>query len=153
MTYKPWTHHMAHKRIKEVSTYRRHCLVLERLGLTELPDELFELTHLDELIIMDNLLESIPLELTKLRSLTRLCLFYNEISAIPPEIGDLTNLTHLDVSCNKLETLPNEIKKLKNLVHLDLRFNNLPIPKEVLEQVDRPDLILEAYFEQAVIKA
>jgi Leucine-rich repeat (LRR) protein len=153
MSYKPWTHHMAHKRIKEVSTYRRHCLVLERLGLTELPDELFELTHLDELIIMDNLLENIPPEITSLQAMTRLCLFYNEISTLPPEIGDLINLTHLDVSCNKLESLPEEIKKLKNLVYLDLRFNNLPIPKEILEQIDKPDLILDAYFEQAVIGA
>jgi Leucine-rich repeat (LRR) protein len=97
---------------------------------------------------MDNLLEGLPPEISSLKKLTQLCLFYNEITELPPEIGDLENLTHLDVSCNKLEKLPIEIKNLSNLKYLDLRFNPIPIPKDILEKVDEPELILEAYFEQ-----
>jgi Leucine-rich repeat (LRR) protein len=147
MTYKPWTYHMAHKRIKDVAIYQRPWLVLERLGLSELPEEVFELTHLDELIVIDNLLTSLPPEIRLLGSLTRICMFYNEISTLPAEIGELKNLTHLDLSCNKLEVLPAELKNLSQLKYLDLRYNMLPIAEEVLEQVDKPDLILKTYFE------
>lgn len=153
MTYKPWTYHMAHKRIKDAAIYQRPWLVLERLGLTELPGEVFDLAHLDELIVIDNLLECIPVEINRLGKLTRLCMFYNEISAIPAEIGELKFLTHLDLSCNKLEVLPEEILRLTHLKYLDLRYNLLPVPEEILERVNEPDIILKAYFEQARVGA
>jgi Leucine-rich repeat (LRR) protein len=151
MTYKPWTYHMAHKRIKDVAIYQRPWLVLERLGLTDLPEEVFQLGHLDELIVIDNLLTTLPPEIQMLKSLTRICMFYNEISSIPPEIGEMKHLTHLDLSCNKLKVLPEELKKLTRLKYLDLRYNMLPIAEEVLDQVDKPELILRAYFEQRVV--
>ena len=148
MSYKPWVHHHAQKRIKETASHLRPWLVLERLGLQEIPKEVFNLTHLDELLVIDNLLPAVPPEIKKLKQLTRLCFFYNEITELPPEIGDLQNLTHLDISCNKLEKLPPEIKKLSNLKYLDLRFNPLPIPVEILEKVDQPQLIFNAYFQK-----
>lgn len=153
MTYKPWTYQMAHKRIKDASIYHRPWLILERLGLTELPKEVFELTHLDELIVIDNLIETLPAEINQLTSLTRLCVFYNEISSLPAEIGDLKHLTHLDLSCNKLTDLPKEILQLKRLSYLDLRYNLLPLPEEILDMVDQPTKILTAYFEQEAVKA
>jgi Leucine-rich repeat (LRR) protein len=151
MTYKPWTYHMAHKRIKDVAIFQRPWLVLERLGLTELPEEVFELAHLDELIVIDNLLTTLPPEIRLLENLTRMCMFYNEISTLPPEIGELNNITHLDLSCNKIEELPEELKRLTKLEYLDLRYNMLPIEERVLDQVNRPDLILEAYFKQVEV--
>ena len=148
MYYKPWVYHQAAKRIKEASIFNRPCLILERLGLSELPKEVFQLTHLKELVFQDNLLEAIPPEINTLTNLTKLCFFYNEIADVPPEIGDLENLTHLDLSCNKLEKLPLEIQKLSNLEYLDLRFNPIPIPEEILDKVDEPQLILQTYFKQ-----
>jgi Leucine-rich repeat (LRR) protein len=144
---------MAHKRIKEASVHQRPWLVLERLGLTELPDEVFTLTHLDELIVIDNLLDRIPPEIKKLEKLTRICVFYNEITELPAEIGYLKNLTHLDLSCNKLECLPVEIRQLSRLTYLDLRYNCLPIPEKILENVNQPEQILNAYFEETAVKA
>jgi len=147
MSYKPWTQYQAAKRIKETSIYNRPWLVLEKLGLTEIPGEVFELTHLEELIVIDNLLTSVPSEVVELPNLSRLIFFYNEIIELPPEIGSITNLTHLDMSCNQLESLPLEIKDLRKLEYLDLRYNSLPIPEEILEKVDEPQLIISAYFE------
>jgi Leucine-rich repeat (LRR) protein len=148
MIYKPWVYHLAEKRIKEASIYNRPCLILERLGLSELPEEIFHLTHLKELIFQDNLLESIPPEINRLKKLTQLCFFYNEITVVPPEIGDLENLTNLDLSCNKLEKLPIEIQNLSKLEYLDLRYNPISIPEDILDKVDEPQLILHTYFKQ-----
>jgi Leucine-rich repeat (LRR) protein len=148
VTYTPWVYHIVKKRIKEAKVYQKPWLILERLGLEELPPEIFELEHLDELVIMDNLVELIPPEIQQLKNLSRMCFFYNEIKSLPPEIGTLKNLTHLDLSCNRLESLPIELRELTHLEYLDLRFNKLPISNEVLEEVYTPEKILNTYFEQ-----
>ena len=145
--YTPWIINLVHKRIKEAEVYKRPWLILERLGIEDLPAEIFDLVHLDELVVIDNLLVSIPPEIQKLENLSRISFFYNEIKFIPPEIGTLKNLTHLDLSCNCLEMLPPEVRELEKLEYLDLRYNKLPLPDKILEQVTEPQLILEKYFE------
>ena len=146
--YTPWIGNILHKRIKEAAVYKRPWLILERLGIEELPQEVFDLVHLDELVVIDNLLVSIPPEIQNLQNLSRVSFFYNEIKSIPTEIGNLKKLTHLDLSCNCLETLPTEILNLDKLQYLDLRYNKIPLPDNILEQVTEPKLILERYFEQ-----
>jgi Leucine-rich repeat (LRR) protein len=148
MKYTPWVYQIVNKRIKEARVYKKPWLILERLGLDMIPNEVFNLNHLDELIIIDNLVEEISPKIVQLENLTRICFFYNEIKYLPSEIGALQNLTHLDLSCNRIESLPVEILRLDKLEYLDLRFNNLPITNDVLENVYNPKEILKNYFKQ-----
>ena len=145
-TYHPWATQYAMQKIEEAAECSFPWIILERLGLSEIPDELFKLTDLQELVIIDNLLTALPPKISKLKNLTRLNLFYNELTELPPEIGQLAQLTHLDISCNNLVSLPDEIANLKKLEYLDLRFNKLPISNQILEQVHNPALIINAYL-------
>lgn len=69
---------------------------LNRLGLTELPDALFELSNLEFLSLSDN-----------------------QLNALPPKIGDLVNLENFFVFNNNLTTLPHQILTLNLEWRLD----------------------------------
>ena len=58
----------------------------------------------------------------------------------------MENLEFLNISESFIERLPVEIKNLKKLKHLDLRGTLLPIPIEILDKVDQPQIILSYYF-------
>src|SRR5689334_13431020 len=60
-------------------------LDLSEMGLSQLPPEIWQLTHLE-----------------------RLNLSRNELTELPPEIGELTNLQSLDLASNQLTSLPSE---------------------------------------------
>ena len=127
--YHSWAIQQALYKIKEAEEKKYPWLVLERLGLSHIPKELFGLKHLKELVFIDNALTELSPRIGELQSLTCLNLFYNELTTIPAEISGLANLTHLDLSCNNIRELPPEIASLTNLEYLDLRFNKLPIPE------------------------
>ena len=74
-------------------------LDLENLGLTSLPERLFELTNLKELYLGDN-----------------------DLTELPEHIGNLSSLKLLDLSDNNLTSLPESFGKLVNL--LLYKFNS-----------------------------
>lgn len=121
------------------------------MGLTELPEEIGELTCLGRLTIVGSL-ESTPfppsigklknlkyLNLSKLSDLlelpeaigdlvglTELNLHRTKITSLPPAIGRLANLEHLNLSnMPKLRVLPNELTRLSNLKTLNLQNTNV----------------------------
>ncbi|MEM7115426.1 MAG: COR domain-containing protein [Chloroflexota bacterium] len=129
-------------------TRRSDELDLGGLGLTAVPPEIAELTHLTRLNISTNKLTAIPAEIGNLtqlgmlflhnngltalppevRKLTQLAvlfLYNNGLTAFPPEIGKLTQLDELDLSNNKLTIIPSEIGKLTQMVMLNLASNHL----------------------------
>lgn len=61
-------------------------LDLASRGVTELPPEIGQLTHLQRLDLSDNRLSSLPPEIARLTNLVRLDLRYNPFLPIPPEI-------------------------------------------------------------------
>lgn len=142
----PWAYQQALHKIEEAAQNDYPWLILERLGLPQLPPEIFELEQLQELVVIDNPLTSIPPQIIKLKNLHQLNLFYNEITELPLEIGSLSNLTHLDLSCNNLTSLPPEIANLTNLEYLDLRFNQLDLSESLLDQVNNPQRIIQNYL-------
>lgn len=77
------------KRIKEVITNNGNSLNLCGLGLTEVPNEVFELTTLETLY-----------------------LDWNDITIIPENISKLTNLKTLDLGENNIVSLPNSITNM-----------------------------------------
>lgn len=100
-------------------------LDLSNLGLSEVPEELGELTHLQELRLDQNRLASFPSVILNLINLSRLYIYANQLIGIPPELGQLTKLTRLSLPNNQIYKLPSELGDLKNLTVLSLSNNQL----------------------------
>ena len=115
--------------------------------LTDLPEEIWQLTALEQLDLGSNQLTAVSSEIGQLTKLTALHLGGNQLTAVPSNIGRLANLTVLDISDNQLTALPETFQQLTQLKKLDLRGNpRLGILEEVLAEVDKPTLIFETYF-------
>jgi internalin A len=118
-------------------------LDLTRKNLTALPDEIFELPDLTELILYDNRLAALPPRIAELKTLRKLVVQGNRLRQIPPEIGELANLTMLALGDNRISGLPAELWQLGNLQELLLSDNQLTeLPAEVgrLALLSRLDL-------------
>jgi small GTP-binding protein len=108
-------------------------LDLSGLGLTEIPDQLFELRSLKELKLNNNRLTAIPSGISRLGQLVLLSLANNKLGQLPNEIGRLQNLKRLELEGNLLSSLPASTRELSNLEWLNLGFNKLKLfPAEVL---------------------
>lgn len=125
---------LAIQRIEEARSQKLRTLDLTNLGLTRIPEKVFELSHLTELKLGHwsaytkkdrNQISHIPTEIGLLQNLQLLDLSSNALDALPTAIGHLKRLELLDVSKNELESLPNEIGDLKRLQRLDLSNNLL----------------------------
>ena len=100
--------------------------------LTEIPEEVFELTHLKMLKLNNNLISELPESFGDLAKLTYLDLGGNQLSELPEIIGNLTNLGHLSLSGSSLSELPEVIGNLTNLTYLSLWGNKLSeLPKSI----------------------
>src|SRR6266849_5033220 len=108
-------------------------LDLSQLNITQFPEELRELTHLERLNLSGNQLTQIaPEELGQLSNLQHLDLHKNQLTQIPAELGQLSNLQHLDLYENQITQIPAEMGQLTNLQNLDLSSNQLTqIPPEL----------------------
>jgi len=87
-------------------------------ALVEIPDEVFTLVHLEELIIEDQKLRHISPLITKLYNLKKLNLAGNELVAFPKAILELGKIESLDLDGNEIETLSKGILDLSNLRYL-----------------------------------
>ena len=90
-----------------------------------LPRELFALTGLRELTIIDVPIASLPSDLGKLVNLTSLTIHRTRIKALPPELGRLVELRELDLDNNELVALPDELGKLVQLESLSVARNRI----------------------------
>lgn len=118
-------------------------LVLSWKRLVNVPSEVFELTHLEQLNLSNNNLTSLPIEISKLRNLRKLYLFRNQLTSLPSEILKLKNLTELYLTGNEFTKIPPEVLKLKSLRKLHLAENKLTkLPPEIskLENIIELDL-------------
>lgn len=93
--------------------------------LSELPEEVFELSWLKTLNLRGNKLNTLPDSITRLQNLSTLYLSHNKLSSLPESITQLRNLTSLELIGNQLVTLPESITQLQNLTSLNLGFNEL----------------------------
>jgi hypothetical protein len=133
--------------------------------LTSLPSEFGQLENLAKLDISRNDFTELPDELFNLNNLQELYAGENHITAINPEISRLQHLRILSLGNsgaglmywagetdydNEISNLPLELTHLKELEILDLRGNPLLISPEILENVNDPASILEAYFSRRI---
>ncbi|MDR3576176.1 MAG: hypothetical protein P4L50_20095 [Anaerolineaceae bacterium] len=92
-------------------------------GLVRLPNEIGRLSKLKSIFIYGTALESLPKEFYQLTSLQDVLIMHDDLQAISPAIQNLSKLERLDLSDNPhLSTLPAEIGNISSLRELDL-FN------------------------------
>ncbi len=122
--------------IEQAAKHQVTSLDLSEKGLTILPTEISQLTHLTELDLSDNQLTELPPEIGHLTSLIMLKVSGNQLTELPPTISQLSNIKKLilgDVfGGNHLTVLPGVVKipkkphlKSKNQVNFLFRLSLL----------------------------
>jgi energy-coupling factor transporter ATP-binding protein EcfA2 len=107
-------------------------IILENNIIDSIPSSIRNLAHLQILRLRNNKLTHLPKEIGALPKLLRLWLSNNLLTNLPSEIGNLSYLSQLRLENNSLIALPNEIGNLTNLTHLYLDNNQLNyLPKEI----------------------
>lgn len=113
-------------RIQKVKEKNATQLDLSKLGLKKIPEEVFELTQLEELDLYDNRLVKFPSSIAKLKSLKKLLASKNPIKNIPSFVTlNLKKLEVLKLDNAKVEVIPNSIFQHKNLRDLSLENNQI----------------------------
>lgn len=115
--------------------------------IASLPDEFANFHQLNLLFLGDNQLVSLPYSFRNCYRLRELDLSQNRFLEFPEELQELTDLEELRINGNPIRSLPVEIRTLsKRIRKIDLRDTLLGIPPEILEKVDAPSVIFDAYF-------
>jgi len=123
----------AEKKIEKAWVSGAKELDLYKMGLTELPEALSQLTELQSLDLGNNKLTILPSWLGKLKQLKILKLNGNQLVARPDSLDRLRVLTQLEFLSlfgNNLTILPNSIGSNSNLKRLDLFGNQLKLLPE-----------------------
>ncbi len=137
---------------------------LQDMELSVLPDWLFSLPRLQEVVVDGNDLTSIPASIGNARALRvfsarynfiealpaslascvdleELILEGNNITAVPDWIGGLTELTMLWLSSNNISELPGTIANLKQLEEFGFDHNDLKTYPGVIDVIPRSCLV------------
>ena len=91
--------------------------------ITQLPNNIGQISELESLFIEKHDLLELPDSFTLLTNLVTLGISNNYLISLPEDFGNLTNLETLDLGYNQLESIPESIGDLNNLLYLFL-FNN-----------------------------
>jgi hypothetical protein len=90
-------------------------LTISYASLTKIPQEIGNLTNLEELNLSNNLIRRIPFQIQKLKNtLKTIHLSFNLIEEIQPMFGDFEKLEFLGLSGNQFTTVPSDFYKLRN---------------------------------------
>lgn len=125
----------AEKKIEAARKAQDKQLDLNRMGLSELPESLGQLTQLQLLYLSGNQLTALPGWLGQLTQLQSLDLSSNQLTALPKSLGQLTQLQSLNLSSNQLTVLPESLGQLTQLQTLDIDRNQLAALPESLGQL------------------
>ena len=107
-------------------------LRLVNCSVKEIPKEVSNLSKLYWLSVTGSLIRSVPSEIASLKNLRKLNLSVNLLTSIPQEVCSLENLKELLLIHNRISSLPSEIGRLKNLRVLSLKDNHLTsLPTQV----------------------
>lgn len=99
-----------------------------------LPEEIFQLTQLQELTVSKLKLKKINSNISQLKNLKYLNISRNKLTSLPETIGNLTELCTLIINRNKITELPSSISNLKKLTLIDAWDNPLYVlPPSIIE--------------------
>ncbi len=104
--------------------------------VSQLPDNIGQLSELSSLFIEKHDLTELPNNFTMLANLKHLYISNNWLTSLPAEFGDLTNLETLDLGYNQLVSIPESIGDLENIVYLFLFNNQLSFLPETICDLD-----------------
>jgi hypothetical protein len=110
-------------------------LSLPKVGIREIPEYIFDLDSIEDLLLGNNKIMEIPEKLTSLISLKRLYLNNNELISLSQNMDRLINLIELNISNNNLETISDSLCNLKSLKYLILNDNKLDILPDDIGQL------------------
>ncbi|HEY0736128.1 MAG TPA: COR domain-containing protein [Herpetosiphonaceae bacterium] len=131
---------IALQRIEEVHRNQATELNLSLLGLTELPEFLWNQTQLQVLNLSFNQLIGVPEGIRQLQQLQILNLSFNQLTGLSEAVGQLQQLQVFHLMDNQLQEIPAAVGQLQQLQQLDLGNNRLrEIPAAVgqLQQLQR----------------
>jgi internalin A len=141
---------VALQRITEAKYKGSAALSLAGLGLMAVPEEIAQLSNLQELDLNNNHISIITASITQLSRLRKLILKFNRVDSISDAIVQLSLLDELDLSFNNFTQFPMSVAQLSNLrglylgnsgvrfipdsiaqlcllQHLDLSFNQITV--------------------------
>ncbi|MFX1536731.1 MAG: leucine-rich repeat domain-containing protein [Promethearchaeota archaeon] len=110
-------------------------LALDMQELTQVPESIWQLSHLRLLSLNGNQLQTVPEDIRQLRNLQYLDLEWNSLQTLPDTIGHLHNLQTLKLEGNELQSLPDTIGQLRNLYCLILSGNQLRALPDTIERL------------------
>jgi Leucine-rich repeat (LRR) protein/GTPase SAR1 family protein len=109
-------------RNKETKHYKLTLSGTDDDPLSNLPEELFELTHLQELTLLNTSFEYLPDEFYALSSLKRLYIYESAIKRFPLKLSVLPKLYALTLNSRNLTEIPSEIHNWSTLVYLNVNY-------------------------------
>jgi Leucine-rich repeat (LRR) protein len=110
-------------------------LDLSKQKLSSIPDDVFRLHNLQELILNKCRINELPNRFSGLPHLQRLECEHNEIDSIPPSIFTLKHLKTLNLADNIIESIPDEVDRLDSLETLALWDNPIGYYPERLTEM------------------
>ncbi|RZF61453.1 leucine-rich repeat domain-containing protein [Sphingobacterium corticibacterium] len=108
--------------IGKLSVYKA---ILTDNNFTSIPEQIFEIKGLEDLVLAVNPLTEFPCELPRLHSLKSVSFAETGITKIPCDLSKMDSLAHFDLSRNDLTTFPEKIKTIPSLKWLSLQNNKL----------------------------
>ena len=122
-------------------------LYIENTQLQDLPDEIYEISSLEKLILHGNYIRKISPQISNLIHLKSLDLSLNRLTSLP-ELSNLHMLEHLDISANQIQHIPNisALGKLTHLIAFDIQAKTIDIgalPK-TLQWIDISETLLDS---------
>lgn len=114
---------LANRLYKWVATYTPNGVNGVNQQLTQLPDDIGQLSNLKQLYLEWNNFTSLPSSFSQLSNLENLAISNNWLTALPNDFGNLTELSFLDLGYNQIAEVPESIGNLLNIEYLWL-FNN-----------------------------
>ncbi|WP_344923959.1 leucine-rich repeat domain-containing protein [Aquimarina addita] len=122
---------------EELNTLNWEVFNLGNNPITALPEQIFEMPELTQLILSNMGLTNFPAGITSLKKIENLNASNNSITTVDAELGELTTLKYLSLENNQIVEIAPEIGNLTNLTILRLQNNLIEIiPKEVCDLIE-----------------
>ncbi len=97
--------------------------ILTGNDLKEIPEQIFEIDSLEELILAVNPIKEFPCKLSRLKRLKSISVAETGIKEINCDLSQLDSLKDFDIARNRLTKFPDQIKTIPNLTWLSLNDN------------------------------